>query len=159
MTLLGATRGTAESIEGRKDVLDALAIETLNRLLSLPPERWEETAGRAGGHRRERSALVWLADEDAQGLVEDSGWDGRVRQDPGDYLYVVESNVAPTSKYNLVVDRARFAVRRPWTRLARPPTSSDSTGRTGPGSPVSRTNRCGGSPSARRAGTAPTCAP
>ncbi len=106
MTLLGATRGTAESIDGRKEVLDALAIDTLNRLLSLPPERWEETLAALEDIGRERSALVWLADEDAQGLVEDAGWDGRVRQDPGDYLYVVESNVAPTSKYNLVVDRA-----------------------------------------------------
>ena len=106
MTLLGATRGTDASIDGRKEVLDALAIDTLNRLLSLPPERWEETLAALEDIGRERSALVWLADEDAQGLVEDSGWDGRVRQDPGDYLYVVESNVAPTSKYNLVVDRA-----------------------------------------------------
>ena len=106
MTLLGATRGTAESIEGRKDVLDALAIETLDRLLSLPPERWTETLAALEDIGRERSALVWLADQDAQRLVEDSGWAGRVRQDPGDYLYVVESNVAPTSKYNLVVDRA-----------------------------------------------------
>jgi hypothetical protein len=53
-----------------------------------------------------RTALLWLADDAAQTLVEEAGWDGRVRQDPGDYLYVVESNVAPTSKYNLVVDRS-----------------------------------------------------
>jgi len=105
MTLLGATRGTASSIEGRKNVLDALAVETLNRLLSLPPERWEETVIALEDVGRQRSALVWLADEDAQRMVEDAGWDGRVRQDAGDYLYVVESNVAPTSKYNLVVDR------------------------------------------------------
>jgi hypothetical protein len=105
MTLLGATRGTAGSIEGRKNVLDALAVETLNRLLSLPPENWEEIVTALEDVGSQRSALVWLADEDAQGLVEDAGWDGRVRQDAGDYLYVVESNVAPTSKYNLVVDR------------------------------------------------------
>jgi hypothetical protein len=47
-----------------------------------------------------------MADPEAQRLVEEAGWSGAVRQDPGDYLYVVESNVAPTSKYNLVVDRA-----------------------------------------------------
>jgi len=105
MTLLGATRGTASSIEGRKNVLDAVAVETLNRLLSLPPESWEETATALEDVGRQRSALVWLADEGAQGMVEDAGWDGRVRQDDGDYVYVVESNVAPTSKYNLVVDR------------------------------------------------------
>ena len=29
-----------------------------------------------------------------------------MRQDPGDYLYVVESNVAPTSKYNIAIDRS-----------------------------------------------------
>ncbi len=40
----------------------------------------------------------------------DSGWGGVVRQDPGDYVYALESNVAPTSKYNLVVDRTASLV-------------------------------------------------
>jgi hypothetical protein len=87
-------------------VLDALAREATSRLLSLPPERWEEMIGALEDIGERRDALVWLADEEGQRFVEEAGWAGPVRQDAGDYLYVVESNVAPTSKYNLVVDRA-----------------------------------------------------
>ena len=82
LTLLGATRGTPSSIEGRKDVLDALARQTTDRLLSLPPERWDDTVAALDDVRERGDALVWLADEDAQQLVEEAGWDGRVRQDP-----------------------------------------------------------------------------
>jgi hypothetical protein len=112
MTLLAATRGTAADIEGRKDVLDALALEAVERLLSLPPERWSETVSALEDIGRQRDAMAWLADQDAQAMVDEAGWSGRVAQDPGDYLYVVESNVAPTSKYNLVVDRSDSLVVR-----------------------------------------------
>jgi hypothetical protein len=112
MALLAATRGTDSSIEGRKDVLDALGIEAVERLLSLPPERWTESVSALEDIGRGRDALAWFADPEAQALVDEAGWAGRVAQDPGDYLYVVESNVAPTSKYNLVVDRADSLVVR-----------------------------------------------
>ena len=35
-----------------------------------------------------------------------STWGGAVRQDPGDYVYAVDANVAPASKYSLVVTRS-----------------------------------------------------
>ena len=106
MTLLSATRGTESNIDDRKDVLDVLAREATSRLLSLPPELWEEMLVALADIGEQRDALVWLRDEDGQRFVAEAGWAGAVRQDPGDYLYVVESNVAPTSKYNLVIDRA-----------------------------------------------------
>jgi hypothetical protein len=106
MTLLGATRGSESSIEGRKDVLDALALEAVARLVSLPPERWTEVLAALEDIGARRDLLAWLADPEAQALVDEAGWSGRVAQGDADYLYVVESNVAPTSKYNLVVDRS-----------------------------------------------------
>jgi hypothetical protein len=106
LTLLGATRGTPTSIEGRKEVLDVLARRLTNRLLSMPPARWVPTVEALEDIGAERMALVWMADPDEQALVDDAGWDGRVRGDAGDYVYVVESNVSPTSKYNLVIDRS-----------------------------------------------------
>lgn len=106
LTLLGATRGTPTSLEGRKDVLDALARKVTQRLLALPSDKWLSAVDALQQIGDERMAMVWLADETAQRAMVDIGWAGPVRQDEGDYLYVVESNVAPTSKYNLVVDRA-----------------------------------------------------
>ena len=112
LTLLGATRGSPGNVQGRKEVLDVLARRTMARLTSLPPQRWAPTLEALGDIGVGRDALIWLADERAQALVEEAGWAGRVRQDPGDYVYVVESNVAPTSKYNLVIDRADSLVVR-----------------------------------------------
>ncbi len=106
LTLLGATRGTPTSVEGRKEVLDVLARRLTNRLLAVPPARWRATLDALDDIGSERMALVWLADAEAQALVEDTGWGGRVSDAPGDYVYVVEANVSPTSKYNLVIDRA-----------------------------------------------------
>ncbi len=106
LTLLGATRGAPGDLEGRKDVLDALARTLMQRLLSLPPDQWGAMIEALEDIGAERQALVWLADPEAQELVLENGWAGEVRTDPGDYLYVVESNVAPTSKYNLVIDRS-----------------------------------------------------
>ena len=40
-----------------------------------------------------------------QQLVARGGFDGAVRQDPGDYLYPVDANVAPASKLNLLTTR------------------------------------------------------
>ena len=105
LVLLGATRDRREG--DRKAILDALAREVVRRVLSLPPDRWLPLLDAIDDIGREDMMLVWFADETAQELAVEAGWDGQVRQDPGDYLYVVESNMAPTSKYNLVVDRSR----------------------------------------------------
>ena len=106
LTLLGATRGAPGDLEGRKDVLDALARTLMQRLLGLSPDHWAAMIEALDDIGREHMALAWFKDPEAQSFVIDNGWSGSVRQDPGDYLYVVESNVAPTSKYNLVVDRS-----------------------------------------------------
>ena len=106
LTLLGATRGTPTDTEGRKDVLDALARQTMQRLLALPPQDWAPLGEALADIGRERMAVAWFADPDVQRLTDESGFAGRVRQEAGDYVYVVESNMAPTSKYNLVVDRS-----------------------------------------------------
>jgi hypothetical protein len=112
LTLLGATRGTPTDLEGRKDVLDALAREVIARLMTLPPEEWPALQAAFEDIGSQKMAQVWLADEGAQRVAADAGWGGAVRQDPGDYVYVAESNVAPTSKYNLVVDRSDSLVVR-----------------------------------------------
>ena len=44
--------------------------------------------------------LAWLSNAADQENVVRSGFGGAVRQDPGDYLYPVDSNVAPATKLN-----------------------------------------------------------
>ncbi len=107
MAILAVTRLDADSDEyTRKAVLDVLAQIVLERLLSLPTDQWVPLFGRLEGIANERLLLAWFADPDAQAIVRGTRLAGEVRQDSGDYLHIVESNMAPTSKYNLVVRRA-----------------------------------------------------
>ena len=90
----------------RKAVLGPFAQRLFAALLGLPPRSWATLAGDAETFRRERLLLAWFKDSAAQQLVSGSGFDGAVRQDPGDYVYPVDSNVAPTSKLSAVTTRA-----------------------------------------------------
>jgi hypothetical protein len=55
---------------------------------------------------QERVVLAWFPHPADQALVAGSNWAGEVRQDPGDYLYAVDANLAPSSKLSLVVQRS-----------------------------------------------------
>lgn len=122
MTLLGETRGTETSTEGRKDILGVLANTAMERLLALPSDRWLPMADALLDIGTQKKALAWLKDPAAQELVVDGGWGGLLRDDPGDFVYALESNMAPTSKYNLVVDREASLV----SKIARDGSALDS---------------------------------
>ena len=106
MTLLGETRGTETSTEGRKEILDDLAITAMQRLQALPPDQWVAMADALLDIGEQKMAVAWFEDEATQDLIVDGGWGGTVDVGAGDYVYALEANVAPTSKYNLVVDRS-----------------------------------------------------
>jgi hypothetical protein len=105
LTALGLTRGISTPTSQRKEFLNVLANTVLGRLLALPPSKWLPLFQAFQAVGNERLMLTWFADPAAEKLVAGSPMAGAVRQDAGDYLSVVEANVAPTSKYNLVVKR------------------------------------------------------
>lgn len=103
---LQETRAPTTAGGDRKAFLDVFADRLLDRLFALPPRQWADLLPRLETIGTERRALVWLRDPVAQQLVAEAGWDGAVRQDEGDYVYAVDTNVAPTSKLNLVTERS-----------------------------------------------------
>lgn len=98
------TRGEAGS--DRKAFLDALADEVLARLFATPADRWEDLLMVVEGIGAQRLALAWFPDPAEQALVASTPLGGALRTDPGDHVYAVDGNVSPSSKLNLVVDRA-----------------------------------------------------
>ena len=54
----------------------------------------------------QRLLLAWFTDAADEAFVAQGGFDGAVRQDAGDYLYPVDSNVAPASKLNAIATRS-----------------------------------------------------
>ena len=103
---LGLTRGVSSGTYDRKAFFDPLASAILAKMTNLPP--WEvpklQTAFDSISTRRD--VMIWLADPSAEAWIAASPLGGSVSQAPGDYVYVVEANVQPPSKYNLVVQRS-----------------------------------------------------
>ncbi|MEX2547336.1 MAG: DUF4012 domain-containing protein [Chloroflexota bacterium] len=105
LTALAQTRGISTPTSNRKEFLDDLASRVLDKLFSLPSASWPALYEAFVEIADQRQMLTWFKDPAAQSLVATAPIGGAVRQDAGDYLYVVEANLAPTSKYNLVIDR------------------------------------------------------
>ncbi len=92
--------------ENRKAFLSVFADELFNRLMDLPPTQWAALIGRADAFRDGRLIQAWFPDPEDQALVADGPFGGGVRRDPGDYVYPVDSNVAPASKINAIATRS-----------------------------------------------------
>lgn len=99
------TRAVPTPTSNRKAFLSSLANALLDRLYSLPQGQWPSLYQAFAELTDQRQLQAWFKDPAAEALVAGSAVGGSVRQDAGDYVYVVEANVAPTSKYNLVVQR------------------------------------------------------
>ncbi len=103
---LQLTRAARTPGESRKAFLSAFADRLFSALLSLPPGRWATLIGLADTFRAERLLQAWFTDPPAEALAERAGLDGGIRQDAGDYVFPVDSNVAPVSKLNVVTVRS-----------------------------------------------------
>jgi len=106
LKVLQLTRTAQHPGENRKAFLSAFANRLLGALLALPPKQWGTVLGEADTFRTQRLLLAWFRDADAEALVTTGGFDGAIRHDPGDYVYPVDSNVAPTSYLNVLTTRS-----------------------------------------------------
>jgi hypothetical protein len=100
LKVLQLTRVASTPGVDRKAFLSVFADRLLGTLLALPPSRWGDVLGTAGTFGDERLLLAWFRDPTAEAFVADGGFGGAVRQDAGDFVYPVESNVAPPTKLN-----------------------------------------------------------
>jgi hypothetical protein len=106
LKVLQLTRVAQRPDENRKAFLSAFADRLLATLVALPPAKWGAILGEGETFQTQRLLLAWFRDPSDQALVTEGGFDGAVRQDPGDYVYPVDSNVAPTSKLNVLTTRS-----------------------------------------------------
>ena len=106
LKVLQLTRLESDPQESRKAFLPVFADRLLASLLAVPPQDWGDLLGTADTLRRGHLLLAWFRDAADQELVARSGFDGSVRQDPGDYLYPVDSNVAPATKLSAWTTRS-----------------------------------------------------
>ena len=103
---LQLTRVAQQPGDNRKAFLSTFADRLFAALFGLPPRQWGDLLGQADTFRSQRLLLAWFKNPDDQELVARGAVDGAVRQDPGDYVYPVDSNVAPASKLNAITTRS-----------------------------------------------------
>jgi Protein of unknown function (DUF4012) len=100
LKVLQLTRAPRKPGEDAKAFLSVFADRLFGVLLALPPGRWGDVIGASGTIGQEHLLLGWFRDPTDQTFTADGGFGGAIRQDQGDFVYPVESNVAPASKLN-----------------------------------------------------------
>ncbi len=106
LKVLQNTRVATKPDTNRKAFLSDFADRLFTALLALPPARWTDLAAHGDRFSAQHLLLTWFADPGAEQLMARLGFDGAIRQDPGDFMYPVDANVSPVSKLNAVTDRS-----------------------------------------------------
>lgn len=88
----------------RKEIVGKLANEIFKRLVNLPSSRWLEILKTAEKVLEEKHLLLYSKSPELQNLIREEGWAGEVRDFAGDYLLVVDANMA-SLKTDRVVDK------------------------------------------------------
>jgi len=78
----------------RKDVIGDIAKEIKIKLLDLPSTRWIEIIKTFDENILKKNILIYFNNNDMQSLGQELGWTGEVKKTEGDYLFVVDANMA-----------------------------------------------------------------
>ncbi|HEY8637463.1 MAG TPA: DUF4012 domain-containing protein, partial [Candidatus Limnocylindrales bacterium] len=106
LKVLQLTRAPRKPGEDAKTFLPVFADRLFGSLFALPPKRWGDLLGETGTFGQERLLLAWFRDATDEAFAADGGFGGAIRQDRGDFVYPVDSNVAPATKLNLWTARS-----------------------------------------------------
>lgn len=78
----------------RKDIIGELGTLLLTKLLSLPQERWPILGQALLDNLNQKQLLLYSRTEAAQGLIVTQGWGGAIDTPAGDYLAIIDANMA-----------------------------------------------------------------
>ncbi len=94
-----------EWFQQRKDFIPAIASAAMGRLQQGDID-YLKLAAAVQGALDERSVQAWLGNDEAQAVLADLGWDGRLDPEPGaDFLAVVDTNLG-YNKVDAAMERA-----------------------------------------------------
>lgn len=78
----------------RKEVIGDIAKELKIKIFDSPPQQWAKIANLAIDNLAAKDLQLYLKDAQLENLVLASGWGGEIKNYPGDYLLVVDANLA-----------------------------------------------------------------
>jgi hypothetical protein len=99
------TRSPAHPGDDRKAIVAIIADEVLDRVLHAEPSQWSPLLDTLQEVGDEKDLLIYLNDANEERLVQEMGWDGGLRDGPGDYLMVVDASVNST-KLNIAIEQS-----------------------------------------------------
>jgi len=88
----------------RKEVIGEISKTMKQRLLDLPLNRWPELIKLISDNVARKNVLLYSRNPDLQKIIREQGWSGEIRHDWGDYVMVVDANMAAL-KTDAVIDR------------------------------------------------------
>jgi len=81
-------------VDQRKDIVARIGDEIVSRLLALPASEWPSVFSIFRESLGKKDVLMYSRDPQFLTILDARGWTGRVRPTNGDYLWVVDANLA-----------------------------------------------------------------
>ncbi|MCI0479653.1 DUF4012 domain-containing protein [Candidatus Uhrbacteria bacterium] len=97
-------------VEKRKEIVSKLGDEIRARLFALPAARWPEILDLVTQALERKQILAYAQDAELQGMFDARGWSGRTRPTDGDFLQVVDANLAALKTDGAMRKAVRYAI-------------------------------------------------
>lgn len=94
----------------RKEIINELLAELKNRLFSLPANKWIQLVNVVNNNTAKKNIQIYFADRSLEDLVKNLGASGEVKQTNGDYLMVVDANLAAFKSDAVVKKKINYTV-------------------------------------------------
>ena len=78
----------------RKEVIGEITKNLKIKIFDLPPRKWSEIINTAINNLIEKNLLFYLTDNQLENIAIQNGWAGEIKNYYGDYLMVVDANLA-----------------------------------------------------------------
>ncbi|MCX6792984.1 MAG: DUF4012 domain-containing protein [Candidatus Falkowbacteria bacterium] len=88
----------------RKEVIGEIAKTMKQRLLDMPLSQWPALIRLISDNVARKNVLLYSRNPDLQKIIVEQGWSGEIRHDWGDFVMVVDANMAAL-KTDAVIDR------------------------------------------------------
>ncbi len=96
----------------RKEIIGGLSQQLFTRLLTMPQDRWSTMWSILERDVAAKQVLMYASQTEEEQFITDLGWDGALKATDGDYLMVVDANLAslksdPAVKHSIAYSVAR----------------------------------------------------
>lgn len=102
----------------RKEIIGGLAEQLFNRLLTMPQDRWSTMWSILQRDVAAKQVFMYTQDAEEEQFIADLGWDGALKATNGDYLMVVDANLASLKSDPAVRHSIAYSVARDGDELA-----------------------------------------